>query len=91
MTMLLILKLASWLGQRDLDRAALGPLEPSIFPVRASYRDIITPDGRVIASAADPALAAEIAQRLTRKNVGPPDPFFLRLNSCGLMPRLLNC
>jgi hypothetical protein len=64
MTMLLILKLASWLGQRHQGRAALGPLEPSNFPVRASYRDIITPDGRVIASAADAALAEHIAQRL---------------------------
>jgi len=64
MTMLLILKLASWLGQPHRDRAAFGPLESSNFPVRASYRDIITPDGRVIASPADAALAAEIAQRL---------------------------
>ena len=64
MTMLLILKLASWLGQRHQGRAALGPLEPINFPVRASYRDIITPDGRVIAMAADAALAEHIAQRL---------------------------
>jgi len=64
MTMLLILKPASWLGQRHRDRAALGPLEPSNFPVKASYRDIITPDGRVIASAADAAFAEQIAQRL---------------------------
>ena len=64
MTMLLILKLSTWLGQLHPDRAAPGPLEPSDFPVRASNCGIVTPLGRVIASAADPALAAEIAQRL---------------------------
>jgi hypothetical protein len=64
MTMLLILKLASWLGQRNPDRAALGPLEPSDFPVKTSDCEVVTPLGRVIASAADPALAEEVAQRL---------------------------
>jgi hypothetical protein len=64
MTMLLILKLASWLGKRHQGRAALGPLEPSNFPVRASDCKVVTPLGRVIASAVDPALAEEIAQRL---------------------------
>jgi hypothetical protein len=61
----LILKLARWLVQCGADEAAgLGPLGTSGFPLRTSDRDIITPNGRVIASAADPALAEEIAQRL---------------------------
>lgn len=61
----LILKLARWLVQCGADGAAgLGPLGTVGFPLRTSDRDIITPNGRVIASAADPALAEEIAQRL---------------------------
>ena len=61
----LIIKLARWLVQCGPDgTAGLGPLEPGDFPLRTSDRDIITPNGRVIASAADPAFAEEIAQRL---------------------------
>jgi hypothetical protein len=65
MAMDLIFKLARWLIQRGADGAAgFGPLGTSDFPLRTSDRDIITPNGRVIASAANPALAEEIAQRL---------------------------
>jgi hypothetical protein len=61
----LILKLARWLVQCGADGVAgLRPLGTSDFPLRTSDRDIITPNGRVIASASDPALAEEIAQRL---------------------------
>ena len=65
MAMDMMLKLARWLVQRGPDETArLGPLEPGDFPLRTLDRDIIASNGRVIASAADPVLADEIAQRL---------------------------
>lgn len=42
------------------------PLGPDHFPVEARGREIVTQDGAVIATAADPAMGEEIARRLNR-------------------------
>jgi hypothetical protein len=40
------------------------PLRPTHFPVRPGGREIVTEQGVVIATAADPAMSEEIARRL---------------------------
>jgi hypothetical protein len=40
------------------------PLRPEYFPLDARGREIVTRDGFIIATIAEPAMAEEIAQRL---------------------------
>jgi hypothetical protein len=53
---------ANWLGQSDERQHA--HLRPEEFPLFCNDRDILTRDGRLIATAPDQALAYEITQKL---------------------------
>lgn len=44
------------------------PLRSENFPVQARGREIVTQDGVMIAVAADPAMAEEIARRLNKSD-----------------------
>jgi hypothetical protein len=44
------------------------PLRSEHFPVRARGREIVTEQGVVIATAADPAMSVEIARRLNESD-----------------------
>jgi hypothetical protein len=44
------------------------PLRPDDFPLQTRGRDILTQHGVVIATAADPAIGEEIAQRLNNSD-----------------------
>jgi hypothetical protein len=44
------------------------PLRSEHFPVRARGREIVTPNGVMIAAAADPAMSEEIARRLNKSD-----------------------
>jgi hypothetical protein len=51
------------------DRADRGlPLRSEHFPVQARGREIVTEQGVVIATAADPAMSEEIARRLNESD-----------------------
>jgi hypothetical protein len=44
------------------------PLRSEHFPVEARGREIVTQEGVVIATAADPAISEEIARRLNKSD-----------------------
>ena len=46
------------------------PLRSEHFPVEARGREIITQEGLVIATAADPEMSEEIARRLNESDLG---------------------
>jgi hypothetical protein len=45
------------------------PLRSEQFPVEARGREIVTQDGVIIATAADPAMSEEIARRLNESDL----------------------
>jgi hypothetical protein len=53
-----------WRQEEDAMSTSKKPLKPADFPVTAEGKKIIKQDGKPIANTEDPALAADVAERL---------------------------